>query len=67
MWRPSPLTLVVGDDLDVAVLHDTDTRVCGSQINTNNGARDSIAVLLGRVLLGVCCLGQHQTADEDKE
>ena len=61
-------TLVVGDDLNLSVLHNTDTRVCGSQIDTNDGAGDSIAVVLdGFLVLGVCCLSQHQTANEDEE
>lgn len=62
------LTLVVGDDFDMSVLHDTHARVRGSQIDTNDGAGDGVGVAL--VLdgfLGVCCLSQHQTADEDQE
>jgi hypothetical protein len=60
--------LVVGDDLNLSVLHNTDTRVGGSQVNTDNGAGDSIAVLLdGFLVLGMCCLSQHQTADKDEE
>ena len=60
--------MVVGDDFYLSVLHDADTRVCGSKIDTNDGAGDSIAVLLeGFLLLGMCCLSQHQTANEDEE
>lgn len=62
------LTLVVGDDFNLAVLHDTNARVRGSQIDTNNGAGDGIAVILcGFIVLGMCCLSQHQTADKDEE
>jgi hypothetical protein len=67
-WLSMKLTLVVGDDLDLSVLHDTDTGVGGSKINTDYGAGDSIAVIRdGLLVLGVCCLSQHQTADEDEE
>jgi len=36
--RGDTVTLVVGDDLDTAVLVDTDARVGGSKIDTDNGA-----------------------------
>lgn len=66
--RACRLTLVVGDDLNLSVLHDTDTRVSGSKIDTDDGAGDTIGVLLdGLLVLGVCCLSQHQTADKDEE
>ena len=61
------LTLVVGNDFDIAVLHDTNARVRGSQIDTNDGAGDRLVVLCGFGVVGVCCLSQHQTADEDEE
>lgn len=62
------LTLVVGDDFYLSILHNTNTRVCGAKIDTNDGAGDSITVLLeGLLVLGVCCLSQHESADEDEE
>lgn len=66
--RSACLTLVVGDDFNAATLHDTDTGVGGSKIDTNDGAGDSIAVVLeGLLVLGVCGLSQHQPADEDED
>jgi hypothetical protein len=62
------LTLIVDHDLDFSVLHDTDTRVSGSEIDTNNGAGDRVGVVLERLLaLSVGRLRQHQAADEDHE
>lgn len=61
------LTLIVCDDFNLSVLHDSDARVGRAQIDTNDGARDGIAVFLGQVVLCVCCPCQHQTADEDEE
>lgn len=63
------LTLVVDHDLNLAVLHNTNTRVGCSKIDTNDGSGDSIAVLVGDGLLvfSASCLRQHQAGDEDHE
>jgi hypothetical protein len=36
------VTLVVDENLDLSALHDTDTRVGGSQIDTDDGTRDCL-------------------------
>lgn len=61
------LTLVVCDNLNLSILHDSDTGVGCSQIDTDDRARDSIAVFLDWLILSMCCLGQHQAANQDEE
>ena len=62
------LTLVVDHDLDLSVLHDTNTRVGCSKIDTNDGAGDSVAVLgEGLLVLSASCLREHQASDKDHE
>jgi hypothetical protein len=63
------LTLVVDNDLNLAVLHDTHARVGGSKIDSNNGALD-LGRLIGLDGLLVISLGwgcQHQAGDENKK
>jgi len=62
--RGNTVSLVVDKNLDLAVLHHTNTRVSGSQINTNN-----IPVALGGVLLlSVGSVSkERQRRDEDEE
>jgi hypothetical protein len=40
------VTLVVDENLDLSALHDTDTRVGGSEIDTDDGARDGFVAAL---------------------
>lgn len=62
------LTLVVCDDLNFAVLHDTDAGVRRSQIDADDGAGDAVVVLGdGLLVLSVDGLCQHQAADKDHE
>jgi hypothetical protein len=64
----SKRTLVVDHNLDLSALHDTNTRVGCSKIDTNNGSSDSIAIVLeGCLLLSVSCLSQHQASDKNHE
>jgi hypothetical protein len=64
----SKLTLVVDHNFNLSVLHDANTRVCRAQIDTDDGARHSVAVFLdGLLVLGMCRLREHQAADEDEE
>ena len=44
--RSDTVTLVVDENLDLSALHDTDTRVGGSKINTDNGAGDGFFAAL---------------------
>ena len=43
-WGGS-VTLVVGDDLDLAMLEHTDARIGGAQINTDSGSLGHFAIL----------------------
>lgn len=63
------LTLVVDHDLNLAVLHDTNTRVGGAEIDTNDRASDAVGlvVLDGNLVVSAGCPRHHQTADEDEE
>lgn len=40
------VTLVVDENLDLSAFHDTDTRVGGSQIDTNDGTGDGFLAAL---------------------
>ena len=63
------LTLVVDHDLNLAILHDTNTRVGSAQIDTNDGSRDAVGVVVldGDLVLSAGCPRHHQTANEDEE
>lgn len=62
------LTLVVDHDLNLAVLHDTNTRVGCSKIDTNDGSGDSVAIVgEGLLVFSASCLRQHQASDENHE
>jgi hypothetical protein len=63
------LTLIVDHDLDLAVLHDTNTRVGSAKIDTNNRSRNAsrVVVLEGSLVLSAGGPRHHQTAHEDEE
>ena len=64
----SKLTLVVDHDFDFPVLHVAHARVRGTQIDTNDGALNAVAIVHHRhLVLSVGGPGQHQAADKDKE
>ena len=57
------LTLVVDQNVDLAVPHNTNTRVGCAQIDTNDGSSDGVAVCL----LSAGRHRQHQAGDDDHE
>ena len=63
------VTLVVDHDLNLSVLHNADTRVGGTQIDTNDGTGDTrgLVVLERGLVLSAGCPRHHQTADKDEE
>ena len=63
------VTLVVDHDLNLSVLHNADTRVGGTQIDTDDGAGDTrgLVVLDRGLVLSAGGLRHHETGDEDEE
>ena len=61
------VTLVVDENLDLSALHDTDTRVGGSQVNTDDWASDA-RVLERSLIFGLgWSTEENHWSDENEE